>query len=98
MLTGIRAAVPVLVEGYQSAGRQLILQEETVRREFIDDLLRGDADVADIVERAEPFGIDLTAWHQVVLAGPRNDARLATATAPSSSARSSGGTATATWW
>lgn len=76
MLTGMRAAVPVLVEGYQNAGQQLIRHEETVRREFIDDLLRGDADVAGIVQRAEPFGIDLTAWHQIVLAGPRNDVRV----------------------
>lgn len=76
MLAGIRTAVPALVEGYQNAGQQLIRQEETVRREFIDDLLRGDADVAGIVQRAEPFGIDLTAWHQIVLAGPRNDVRI----------------------
>ena len=76
MLDGIRAAVPVLVEGYQNAGQQLIRQEETVRREFIDDLLRGDADIAGIVQRAEPFGIDLTVSHQIVLAGPRSDARV----------------------
>ncbi len=76
MLTGLRAAVPVLVQGYQNAGQHLIRHEETVRREFIDDLLRGDADVAGIVQRAEPFGIDLAAWHQIVLAGPRDDARI----------------------
>lgn len=76
LLDGIRAAVPVLVEGYQNAGQRLIRQEETVRREFIDDLLRGDADVAGLVQRAEPFGIDLSASHQVVLAGPRGDARV----------------------
>ncbi len=76
MLSGLRAAVPVLVEGYQNAGQQLIRHEETVRREFIDDLLRGDANVAGIVQRAEPFGIDLAAWHQIVLAGPRNDVRV----------------------
>lgn len=76
MLDGIRAAVPVLVQGYQNAGQQLIGQEETVRREFIDDLLRGDADIAGIVQRAEPFGIDLTVSHQIVLAGPRSDARV----------------------
>lgn len=74
LLDGIRAAVPVLVEGYQSAGQQLIGQEETARREFIDDLLRGDADAVGIVQRAEPFGIDLTASHQIVLAGPRSAA------------------------
>ncbi|MEP7090339.1 MAG: helix-turn-helix domain-containing protein [Nocardioidaceae bacterium] len=74
LLDGIRAAVPVLVEGYQNAGQQLIRQEETARSEFIDDLLRGDADAAGIVQRAEPFGIDLTASHQIVMAGPRGDA------------------------
>ena len=76
LLDGIRAAVPVLVENYQNAGQQLIRQEETARSEFIDDLLRGDADAAGIVQRAEPFGIDLTVSHQVVLAGPRSDAQL----------------------
>lgn len=74
LLDGIRAAVPVLVEGYQNAGQHLIRQEESLRREFIDDLLRGDADVAGIVQRAEPFGLDLRASHQVVLAAPRGDA------------------------
>ena len=73
LLDRIRPAVPVLVEGYQNAGQHLIRQEETLRREFIDDLLRGDADVASIVERAEPFGLDLSASHQVVLAGLRCD-------------------------
>ena len=34
--------------------------------------LRGEADVAAIVQRAEPFRIDLTAWHQIVLAGARD--------------------------
>lgn len=71
LLDRIRRAVPVLVEGYQSAGQQLIRQEESLRREFIDDLLRGDPDIAGIVQRAEPFGLDLSASHQVVLAGPR---------------------------
>ena len=76
LLDGIRATIPLLVEGYQNAGQQLIRHEETVRREFIDDLLRGDADVASIVQRAEPFGLDLSASHQVVLAGPRKDRLL----------------------
>lgn len=74
LLTGMRSAVPVLVQGYQNAGQQLLRHEVTVRREFIDDLLRGDADVATMVERAEPFGVDLTALHQVVLAGLHDNA------------------------
>ncbi len=74
LLDGMRTAVPVLVEGHQTAGQQLVRQEETARRELVDDLLRGDADAAGLVQRAEPFGIDLTAAHQVLLAAPRNDA------------------------
>lgn len=77
VLAGIRAAMPLLVEGYQNAGQQMIRQEETLRRDFIDDLLRGEADVAAIVQRAEPFGIDLAAWHQIVLAGPRKGVQMA---------------------
>lgn len=73
LLDAIRLDIPVLVEGFQNAGQDLIRQEETARLEFIDDLLRGDADVASLVQRAEPFGLDLSASHQVVLAGPRGD-------------------------
>src|SRR4029079_9655865 len=35
------------------------------------DLLRGDAHLSELVERAEPFGLDLTRAHQVALAEPR---------------------------
>lgn len=52
-------------------------QAESSRRSFIDDLLRGDADVADMVHRAEPFGLDLSATHQVLLA-VRHDGTAAT--------------------
>jgi sugar diacid utilization regulator len=48
----------------------MIRWEETLRREFIDDLLRGDADVGRLVERAEPFGLDMARPHQVALAAP----------------------------
>jgi sugar diacid utilization regulator len=61
-------AVEVLVEGHQAARRQRIRQEESTRREFVDDLLRGDTDVARLVERAEPFGLDLGRSHQLLLA------------------------------
>ena len=46
-------------------------REETVRRELVEDLLRGDAHLSELVERAEPFGLDLTRAHQVALAEPR---------------------------
>jgi hypothetical protein len=56
-------AVAAFVDGYQDERRESIRREESMRREFIDDLLRGDADVAGLVERAEPFGLDLTWSH-----------------------------------
>ena len=63
-------AVAVLVEGHQAERRCMIRREEATRRELIDDLLRGDSDVARMVERAEPFGVDLGRAHQLILAAP----------------------------
>jgi GGDEF-like domain/PucR C-terminal helix-turn-helix domain len=68
-------AVGVFVDGYQDERRESIRREVSLRREFIDDLLRGDADVAALVERAEPFGLDLTRPHQVALAASREAVR-----------------------
>lgn len=66
----VDAAVASLAEGYADARRRLVRWEETQRREFVDDLLRGDADVGRLVERAEPFGLDMARPHQVALAAP----------------------------
>ncbi|MDZ5622873.1 PucR family transcriptional regulator [Nocardioides bizhenqiangii] len=63
-------AVAAFAEGHAEAGREMIRREETVRRELIEDLLRGGAHLSDLVERAEPFGLDLTRAHQVALAQP----------------------------
>jgi sugar diacid utilization regulator len=73
LLDGVRSTMPVLVDGYQNARRPLVRYEETMRREFIDDLLRGDADIAGLVQRAEPFGLDFSRAHQIVLAAVRDD-------------------------
>jgi sugar diacid utilization regulator len=70
MLRVVNEAVDVLIDGHQAARRAMIRQEESVRREFIDDLLRGDADVARLVQRAQPFGLDLSRGHEVLLAEP----------------------------
>src|SRR5829696_6794952 len=70
VLRVINDAVEVLVEGHQAARRQMIRQEASARREFVDDLLRGDTDVSRLVERAEPFGLDLGRGHQLLLAAP----------------------------
>lgn len=77
VLRVINDAVQVLVEGHQAARRQMIRLEESARREFVDDLLRGDTDVTRLVERAEPFGLDLGRNHQVLLAASvRSSTRL----------------------
>ncbi len=70
VLRVINDAVEALVEGHQAARRQMIRQEESARREFVDDLLRGDTDVSRLVQRAEPFGLDLSRSHQLLLAAP----------------------------
>jgi sugar diacid utilization regulator len=64
-------AVGVLVDGHQSARREMIRHEEALRREFVDDLLRGDADVSRMVLRAEPFGLELGRPHHVALVTSR---------------------------
>lgn len=66
----VDSAVATLAEGHADARRQMARWEETQRREFIEDLLRGDADVGRLVERAEPFGLDMARPHQVALAAP----------------------------
>jgi sugar diacid utilization regulator len=71
LLEVLRRAVPALVDGYQSARRTMMRLEETARVEFVDDLLRGDTDVASMLQRGEGFGLDLSASHQVVLVAPR---------------------------
>lgn len=63
-------AVAAFAEGHGEVGHELIRREELMRRELIEDLLRGGANVAELVERAEPFGLDLTRAHQVALAEP----------------------------
>jgi sugar diacid utilization regulator len=67
-------AVAVFADGHAQALRERVRREETIRRELIEDLLRGDAHLGELVERAEPFGLDLTRTHQVALAQP--DQRL----------------------
>ena len=63
-------AVASFAEGHAEAGRELVRREETLRQELVDDLLRGNARLSELVGRAEPFGLDLTRAHQVALAQP----------------------------
>ena len=72
MFQVVEDAVAAFAEGHAEAGRELVRREETLRRELIDDLLRGDAHLGELAERAEPFGLDLTRAHQVALARPEH--------------------------
>ena len=58
-------AVAALTEGYQLARRRLVRREESDRREFVDDLLAGTADVPGLLRRAPRFGLDLAGPHAV---------------------------------
>lgn len=68
VLHAVDDAVATLVEGYAEARRELVRREEGLRRQLVDDLLRGDAHLGELAERAEPFGLNLAAPHQVALA------------------------------
>ena len=70
VLLAVDGAVAALVAGHDSERRRMVRHEESVRSQFIDDLLRGDSDVASLVERGEPFGLDFSLGHQVALAVP----------------------------
>ena len=70
VLRVVNDGLAALTDGYLAARRQMVRREEALRRELIDDLLRGDPDVAGIVQRAEPFGLNLARPHQVALALP----------------------------
>ncbi len=60
-------ALAAVAEGYVAAGRSLIRAEEARRREFVDDLLGGGAEIRGLVSRAERFGLRLTAPHLVAV-------------------------------
>jgi len=89
VLRVLNDAVGVFVDSHQAARREMIRHEESLRREFVDDLLRGDASVSRLVERAEPFGLDLGQSHRVALA--TRTILAATSTAPRSFSN-------APWW
>jgi sugar diacid utilization regulator len=70
VLNVVEDAVAAFAEGHAEGGRAMVRREEEARRALIEDLLRGDSHLGDLVERAEPFGLDLTRTHQVALAAP----------------------------
>ncbi|CCQ17399.1 putative CdaR family transcriptional regulator [Rhodococcus sp. AW25M09] len=67
MLRAVDDAVAELAEGYQLARRTLVRVEVLARREFVDDLLSGTADLAGVLGRARTFGLDLSSPHTVAV-------------------------------
>ncbi|MFI6792546.1 PucR family transcriptional regulator [Nonomuraea sp. NPDC050383] len=66
VLAARRRAVAALMEGYERAQLAAIREEETARREFVDDLLLGRAE--RLAERAEHFGLRLAESYVVAVA------------------------------
>ncbi|WAX58208.1 helix-turn-helix domain-containing protein [Jatrophihabitans cynanchi] len=67
MLQAIDEAMAALAAGYQQARQSLVREQASARREFVDDLLSGRADVGALVQRAAGFGLDLAGSHAVVV-------------------------------
>ena len=61
-------AAEALAAGYERAQRRTIRFEESLRREFVDDLLAGSGEPDLMLERAARFGFNLAGTHQVVVA------------------------------
>lgn len=57
-----------LAGGYEEAQRRTVRYEESMRREFVDDLLSGAADPELLQERAARFGFNLAGAHAVTAA------------------------------
>lgn len=70
VLRALAEATGALTEGYRLARRSLVREQETARREFVDDLLSGRADLAGLLRRAAGFGLDLAAPHVVAVVEP----------------------------
>jgi DNA-binding PucR family transcriptional regulator len=67
MLHATDDVVAALTEGFQLARRAMVRGQEAARREFIDDLLVGSADVVGLLHRAAGFGLDLSGPHAVAI-------------------------------
>ena len=61
-------AAEALAAGYERSQRRTIRFEESLRREFVDDLLAGSGAPDLMLERAARFGFNLAGTHQVAVA------------------------------
>ena len=72
VLAVVDDVVAAVCEGHEDARRTAAQAEESLRREFVDDLLTGATRGAQLVERAPAYGLRLEAPHTVlVVAGSR---------------------------
>ena len=60
-------AVGELTKGYEETQRWTVRRDESLRREFIDDLLTG-RDLGQLAERAERYGLQLAGTNVVAVA------------------------------
>lgn len=67
MLRAVDDVVAELAEGFQLARRSLVRSQVSARREFVDDLLTGGADVVGLLGRASGFGLHLSGPHAVAV-------------------------------
>jgi DNA-binding PucR family transcriptional regulator len=70
--------VAALAEGYTAARRAVVRREEAGRREFVEDLLAGTAEPAELLARGELHGLQLTGSTAVALAESTEPFREAT--------------------
>jgi DNA-binding PucR family transcriptional regulator len=67
VLGAVDEAVAALCQGYSQARRSALRAEEAQRREFVDDLLIGTSDLAQLVARAPSLGLRLEGLHVVLV-------------------------------
>ena len=66
---GVDDALKDVAEGYAEARRDAVRREESLRHDFLDDLLSGTGEVSQLLSRAEGYGLHLAARHCVVVLG-----------------------------
>ena len=72
VLAAIDDVVAAVCEGFEDARRTASRAEESLRREFVDDLLIGTSRHSQLVEHASAFGLRLESAHTVlVVSGSR---------------------------
>ncbi len=70
VLAAVTDAAAAVTEGYRLARRSMVREQDSARREFVDDLLSGRADLGGLLHRASGYGLDLAAPHLVAVVEP----------------------------